>query len=94
MRVLVIGGTRFIGRRLVEHLLARGDEPVVVHRGRTEPDGLPEVAHLHADRSNFESIGGRIAALRPDAVVDTCAMTAATSSGWGCAKAGARSPFR
>ena len=77
MRVLVIGGTRFIGRRLVEHLLARGDEPVVVHRGRTEPDGLPEVAHLHADRSNFESIGGRIAALRPDAVVDTCAMTAA-----------------
>ncbi len=37
MRVLVLGGTRFIGRRIVELLLARGDEVLVVHRGSRSP---------------------------------------------------------
>ena len=37
----------------------------------------PQRSVWRLDRSNFEYIGGRIAALRPDAVVDTCAMTAA-----------------
>ena len=37
MRVLMIGGTKFIGRRITEELIARGDEVTVVHRGQTEP---------------------------------------------------------
>jgi nucleoside-diphosphate-sugar epimerase len=37
MRVLILGGTRFIGRRIALELLARGDDVMVVHRGQTEP---------------------------------------------------------
>ena len=36
MRILVIGGTQFIGRRVVELLVGRGDEVLLVHRGTTE----------------------------------------------------------
>ena len=37
MRVLILGGTLFIGRRIALELLARGDDVMVVHRGQTEP---------------------------------------------------------
>jgi hypothetical protein len=50
VRVLILGGTRFIGRRIAADLVARGDEVTVVHRGETEtaePDGC---THLHSDR--------------------------------------------
>ncbi len=77
MRVLILGGTRFIGRRIAADLVARGDEVTVVHRGQTEtvePDGC---AHWHTDRAAFASLAGQVRALRPDAVIDTRAMTAA-----------------
>jgi nucleoside-diphosphate-sugar epimerase len=77
MRVLMIGGTKFIGRRITEELVARGDEVTVLHRGETEPAGLPECTHLHADRRDFASLAAQVADLRPDAVVDTLAMTRA-----------------
>jgi nucleoside-diphosphate-sugar epimerase len=74
MRVLILGGTRFIGRRIAADLVARGDEVTVVHRGETEtaePDGC---VHLHTDRAAFAGLAGRVRALRPDAVIDTRAM--------------------
>jgi nucleoside-diphosphate-sugar epimerase len=77
MRVLILGGTRFIGRRIAADLVARGDEVTVVHRGQTEtaePDGC---AHWHTDRAAFASLAGQVRALRPDAVIDTRALTAA-----------------
>jgi nucleoside-diphosphate-sugar epimerase len=77
MRVLIIGGTRFIGRRITEDLIARGDDVTVVHRGQTEPDGLPECRHLHADRGDFARLAAEVRALAPDAVVDTRAMSLA-----------------
>jgi nucleoside-diphosphate-sugar epimerase len=40
MRVLILGGTVFIGRRIALELLARGDDVMVVHRGQTEPAEL------------------------------------------------------
>lgn len=75
MRVAVIGGTGFIGRRAVEVLAGRGDEVLLVHRGRTEPDGLAACEHVHADRRDFATVAGRVAAFRPEAVLDTCAQT-------------------
>ena len=77
MRVMMIGGTKFIGRRITEELLARGDEVTVVHRGETEPGDLPDCAHLHTDRQNFADLAAEVSALRPDAVVDTLAMSRA-----------------
>jgi nucleoside-diphosphate-sugar epimerase len=76
MRILVIGGTHFIGRRVVELLVGRGDEVLLVHRGTTEPDE-PLGTHLHADRSAFAGVAAQVRAFRPDAVVDAIAMTAA-----------------
>jgi nucleoside-diphosphate-sugar epimerase len=89
MRLLIIGGTRFIGRRIVHEALRRGDEVTVVHRGVTEPAAgpggavggpLPVAAHLHADRADFAAIAGQVRALRPDAVVDMAAMTGADAA--------------
>ena len=78
MRVLVIGGTEFIGRRTVELLTARGDDVLVVHRGQTEPDP-PRGEHLHTDRRDFGNHTQAVTDFRPDAVVDLTALTAADS---------------
>jgi len=51
MRVLILGGTLFIGRRIALELLARGDDVMVVHRGQTEPAELSGCAHVHSARS-------------------------------------------
>lgn len=77
MRVLIIGGTEFIGRRIVEELAARGDELLLVHRGVTEPADLVPCRHLHVDRRDFGSVRGEVDEFAADAVVDTRALTAA-----------------
>ena len=70
MRVLILGGTLFLGRHLVETALARGDEVTILNRGLTGPKLYPEVEHLRADRSrDLPPVSGR----RWDAVVDTSA---------------------
>jgi len=49
MKVLIIGGSRFLGREITLRLVARGDEVTLVNRGRTEAE-LPEgVERLIAD---------------------------------------------
>ena len=68
MRLLVIGGTVFLGRHVAEIALARGDEVTVFHRGRhgTPPAGA-EV--LIGDRTaDLTALEGR----EWDAVIDTC----------------------
>jgi hypothetical protein len=77
MRVLILGGTLFIGRRIARELLARGDDVMVVHRGQTEPAELSGCAHVHAARSALAEVAGQLRGFRPDAVIDTRAMTAA-----------------
>ncbi len=53
MNVLVIGGTRFIGRAIVEELLRRGHTVTVYHRGRHEVEFPSPVAHVHGDRRDY-----------------------------------------
>ena len=53
MRVIVLGGTRFIGRASVEELVRAGHAVMVVHRGETEPADLVDVQHLHVARADF-----------------------------------------
>jgi len=76
MRVLVIGGTRFIGLTAVEQLHAQGHEVVVFHRGLANPTDLPRVEQILGDR---ETLGDHVAAFRrfaPDVVLDACASFA------------------
>lgn len=54
-RSLVIGGTMFIGRTLVEQLLARGDEVVVMHRSAGTPWGT-RVAEIRCDRNDISLV--------------------------------------
>jgi 2'-hydroxyisoflavone reductase len=75
MRLLVIGGTRFVGRALVEAALAEGHDVTLLHRGRTGADLFPSARHLVADRDGDLSVldwGGRPDA-EWDATVDVCA---------------------
>lgn len=51
MRLLVLGGTRFLGRALVESALARGDELTLFNRGLTNPELFPEVEQIRGDRT-------------------------------------------
>jgi nucleoside-diphosphate-sugar epimerase len=80
MRVVILGGTEFIGRRIAEEFLARGDEVTVVHRGVTEPASLAGCRHLHAERQNFGDVADQVAAGRPDAIIETYAGSAADAA--------------
>ena len=50
VRILVLGGTQFVGRALVEAALAAGNEMTLFHRGRTNPGLFPDVEHMLGDR--------------------------------------------
>jgi nucleoside-diphosphate-sugar epimerase len=68
MRVLVLGGTVFLGRHVTAAALRRGHEVTLFHRGRHGAELFPESEHVLGDR------GGDLAALRGrawDAAIDT-----------------------
>ncbi len=72
MNVLLIGGTRFIGRRAVDHLVAHGHAVTLVHRGLHDPAGVPGVTHVHGDRADLATL--LPADARWDAVLDCVAL--------------------
>lgn len=51
-RILILGGTGFIGPPMVEYALARGHEVTIFNRGRTNTHLFPEVEKLVGDRSD------------------------------------------
>src|SRR5205085_6581574 len=70
LKLLVLGGTKFLGRHLVASALARGDEVTLFNRGQTNPDIFPEVEKLRGERDGgLGAVGGR----RWAAAVDTSA---------------------
>lgn len=72
MRLLVLGGTRFVGRAVVEQALARGCDVTALHRGVTGslPSGARE---LLADRTDPAALVTALGSLAWDIVVDTWA---------------------
>ncbi|MFL5963756.1 MAG: epimerase [Gaiellaceae bacterium] len=69
MKVLILGGTVFLGRHLVTSGVERGHEITIFNRGRHTPAGsFPEVEQLRGDRDeDIGALDGR----RWDAVIDT-----------------------
>lgn len=60
MRILIIGGTRFLGRHLVEAALARGHEVTLFNRGITNPNLFPQVEAVYGDREHdLDKLSGR-----------------------------------
>lgn len=70
MNFLLIGGTKFLGRALVEAAIARGHRLTLLHRGQTNPGLYPDVEHLLCDRNTDLSV---LRGRKWDAVVDTSA---------------------
>jgi 2'-hydroxyisoflavone reductase len=70
MRMLFVGGTRFVGRAIVEAAVTAGHEVTVLHRGTTRADDLEKVEHLLADRDKDLSV---LEGRQFDATVDVCA---------------------
>lgn len=50
MRILLIGGTRFVGRHVTQAALAAGHEVALLHRGQSGADLFPDATHIFADR--------------------------------------------
>lgn len=71
MRILLLGGTLFLGRHLVEAALARGHAVTLFNRGVTAPDLFPDVEVLRGDRDagDVDALRGR----RWDVAIDTSA---------------------
>lgn len=73
MKLLVLGGTRFVGRHLVEAALAHGHEVSIFHRGRHTPGFSADLEALRGDRrGDLSALRGR----RWEAVVDTSGYAA------------------
>jgi 2'-hydroxyisoflavone reductase len=69
VRLLLLGGPRFLGRALVDAAIARRHEVTMFNRGTTNPDLYPEVERITGDRKeNLDTLAGG----KWDAVVDTC----------------------
>jgi nucleoside-diphosphate-sugar epimerase len=68
MRILVLGGTSFIGRAVVEDALRTGAEVTLFSRGKTGSDLFPDLVKLTGDRDNSDYAS--LSTGRWDAVVD------------------------
>ncbi|MBP6015420.1 MAG: NAD-dependent epimerase/dehydratase family protein [Candidatus Promineofilum sp.] len=69
MNLLILGGTRFLGRALVDEALLDGHEITLFNRGQSNPDLYPHIEQIHGDRnSDLAKLGRR----QWDAVIDTC----------------------
>jgi 2'-hydroxyisoflavone reductase len=68
MHILVLGGTQFLGRSIVETAVERGHHVTLFNRGQTSPQLVPELEKLQGDRDGDL---GALAGLDFDAVIDT-----------------------
>jgi 2'-hydroxyisoflavone reductase len=69
MNILIIGGTRFLGRHLVESALGRGHQLTLFNRGQTNPGIFPGIETVFGDR---ETDLGKLIGREWNAVIDTC----------------------
>ena len=70
MRVLVIGGTKFLGYHLVRELLSQGHEVTLFNRGQTPDDFGSAVERIHGDRNEPHEFRARLKGLEFEVVVD------------------------
>lgn len=69
MKILILGGTKFVGRHLVDAARTRGHEITLFHRGKTNPELFPDIEHLLGDRDGgLAPLAGRMW----DCAIDTC----------------------
>jgi 2'-hydroxyisoflavone reductase len=72
LKILVIGGTSFVGRYLVEAAQTNGHEVVLFNRGKTNPRIFKKTRHIQGDRRTDAHVLGNE---DWDAIIDTCGYT-------------------
>src|SRR5947209_4705454 len=70
MKVLIIGGTGFIGPFLVRELQRKGHTVSVFHRGVTTPSLVEGVEHIIGNRENLPNMQGALRRFAPEVVID------------------------
>lgn len=69
MKLLVIGGTKFVGRHLVDAAMKAGHDIMLFNRGKTDPELFPSVEKIRGDRvRDIAALGNQTW----DCVIDTC----------------------
>lgn len=74
MKVIILGGTRFIGRHVAEMLVESGADVTLFHRG-TAKEAVPGTATINGDRASASDMD-RLSAIRPQAVIDLSSYAA------------------
>ena len=75
MRVLILGGTHFIGPPVVRRLVGLGHEVAVFYRGQTETPLPQNVKSFHGNRERLGEYVDNFRSYEPEVVLDTLAMT-------------------
>ncbi len=73
MKLLILGGTRFLGRHIAELALQRGHAVTLVHRGRSGPGLFAQAEHRIADRDDAAALATALGSANWDAAIDTSA---------------------
>lgn len=81
MKVLIIGGTNFIGPCVVRQLIEMGHEVIIFHRGETKADSPKEVQKIIGDRHNLSDYKQEFQKLAPQVVLDMIPYTAKDALG-------------
>jgi nucleoside-diphosphate-sugar epimerase len=81
MKVLIIGGTNFIGPCVVRQLVEMGHEVTVFHRGETNADLPKEIKWINGDRHNLLKYKHEFQKLAPEVVLDMIPYTAQDAQG-------------
>jgi nucleoside-diphosphate-sugar epimerase len=76
MKVLLIGGSGYLGRRMTEMLVERGDEVTVVSRGNLQPSVLGSVRTITVDRKDQAAFERAFEGETFDAAIDNIAYNA------------------
>lgn len=80
MKTLVLGGSVFVGRHLVESLLAQGHEVAVLNRGKTHDELPVEVERLVADRTDLGQMRAALTGRQWDVVFDVSGFVTAAGA--------------
>jgi nucleoside-diphosphate-sugar epimerase len=88
MRILVLGGTRFMGPFVVRELAANRHEVMLFHRGEHETD-LP-AEHVHGDFAQFDRHVAALRQFEPEVVIDMLAVRASDAARVGAFAGSAR----
>ncbi len=75
MRVLIIGGTKFMGPHVIRRLITMGHTVTAFHRGQSELDPSLGAKELLGDRNDFSSLRQAVDTCNPDVILDMVLFT-------------------